>query len=154
MNLREELNSVLSALRASRIDYAICGGMALAIHGYPRFTQDLDLLIQEEDLEKVREAVAPLGFLMDTGWLTFGAGTETEMRLYRLLKVEGASHLVLDLICVSPILEDAWSSRVEYELGAERITVVSREGLIAMKRISGRDQDMLDIRKLEGADDE
>ncbi len=84
MNLREELDAVLAAIRDCGIDYAICGGMALAVHGHPRFTEDLDLLIQEEDLDQVKAAVAPLGFQIETGWLTFGVGTESETRLYRL----------------------------------------------------------------------
>ncbi|HEY0709365.1 MAG TPA: hypothetical protein VGG33_21325 [Polyangia bacterium] len=41
MNFFDELQAVLGALEASGIDYALCGGVALAIHGAPRATQGL-----------------------------------------------------------------------------------------------------------------
>lgn len=37
MNLKDELDSLIDALRSAGIDYAVCGGMAMAIHGHPRF---------------------------------------------------------------------------------------------------------------------
>ena len=45
MDLRKELNQLVETLHQEEIPYALCGGMALAVHGHPRFTQDLDLLI-------------------------------------------------------------------------------------------------------------
>ena len=72
MNLRQELDDVIDALTTGAIEYAVCGGMALAVHGHPRFTEDLDLLIRSSDLERVKDAVANLGFVIDTGWLRSG----------------------------------------------------------------------------------
>lgn len=45
MNLRDEFLGVLDALTGAGLDHAVCGGFAVAIHGYPRLTQDIDLLI-------------------------------------------------------------------------------------------------------------
>lgn len=50
MNLKDELLLITNTLSAARIDYALCGGVAVAVHGYPRATRDIDLLIREEDL--------------------------------------------------------------------------------------------------------
>jgi hypothetical protein len=44
MDLYDELRSLVAALDRQHVDYAICGGIALALHGYPRFTKDIDLL--------------------------------------------------------------------------------------------------------------
>jgi hypothetical protein len=50
VDLQEELVSLVSALDAGTVDYALIGGMAVAVWGAPRFTQHIDLLIQRADL--------------------------------------------------------------------------------------------------------
>jgi hypothetical protein len=52
MNLKDELVQVIEALGSSAIPYALCGGIAVVIHGYPRLTKDIDLLIRDEDLAR------------------------------------------------------------------------------------------------------
>ena len=47
-----------------------------------------------------------------------------------------------------------WDSIASFELESQIVSVVSRDGLITMKEISGRDQDLVDIRKLRGDDDD
>lgn len=56
-NLIKELDEVATALDANGIEYAVCGGLALTIHGFPRATFDLDVLIRAENLEKAFQAV-------------------------------------------------------------------------------------------------
>jgi hypothetical protein len=43
MNIKTELLSILEALDAADTSYALCGGLALAVHGHPRFTKDIEL---------------------------------------------------------------------------------------------------------------
>ena len=54
-DLFRELTSLLSALDEEGIDYALCGGLAMAVHGYPRATVDIDLLILAKDAESRKE---------------------------------------------------------------------------------------------------
>lgn len=154
MNLKDELFAVLDALDTGDIPYALCGGMALAVHGHPRFTKDIDLLIQEQDLPRLEAAVAPLGFDLPSGWIVFGRGTAEEQRLYRIVKVDGREHLALDLVIVTPAQQPNWDDRRTLFLSDRRIAVVSREGLIRMKRDTGRTQDRADIEKLGESDDD
>ncbi|MEJ7598546.1 MAG: hypothetical protein WKG01_11610 [Kofleriaceae bacterium] len=51
-------------------------------------------------------------------------------------------------------LERVWATRIVLAAGARRVSVVSRDGLVTMKRIAGRPQDLADLAKLEGLDDE
>ncbi len=53
-----EFLAVVDTLNDACIDYAVCGGIGLAIHGHPRFTRDIDFLIQAESWNKVRESLA------------------------------------------------------------------------------------------------
>lgn len=151
MNLKTELLAVLDALDANGIEYALCGGLALAVHGHPRFTKDIDLLLPEEYLPRLEATVRPLGFELSSGWIVFGRGTAEEQRIYRIVKVQDAEHLVLDLLIVTPIQQVNWDSRVTMDLLGRRLVVVSREGLVRMKRGTGRTQDLADVEKLEGA---
>jgi hypothetical protein len=149
MDLREELNQLIESLHQEHIPYALCGGMALAVHGHPRFTQDLDLLIQESDLELLIEVAERLGYQDISGWLRFNTGTDRETKPYRLLKPLGTENLMLDLICVTSQFEGVWQSRTQFDIASTRMTVVSRDGLRKMKQISNRAQDLVDLEKLD-----
>ena len=50
--LLDELSQIISALEDSGIEHAVCGGLALTIHGFPRATFEIDILIRHESLEK------------------------------------------------------------------------------------------------------
>jgi hypothetical protein len=50
-----ELKRIINSLNENNVEYAVCGGWAMAIYGVPRATVDIDLLISEESLEKVFE---------------------------------------------------------------------------------------------------
>ena len=60
--LLDELSQLISALDENEIEYALCGGLALTIHGFPRATFDIDILIQPESLEKGYEVAAQFGY--------------------------------------------------------------------------------------------
>jgi hypothetical protein len=138
MDLREELNQLIESLNQEHILYALCEGMALAVHGHPRFTQDLDLLIQESDLQQLIEVAKRLGYRDISGWLRFNTGTDRETKLYRLLKPLGTENLMLDLICVTSQFEDVWQSRTQFDIASIRMTVVSRDGFRNRSRVELR----------------
>src|SRR3954451_21997830 len=62
IDLAEEFEAVISALAEHGIEYAVCGGWAMAIHGLPRATVDIDLLILSDDLEKAWAIARELGY--------------------------------------------------------------------------------------------
>jgi hypothetical protein len=58
----QTLQHLTQSLEREGIDYAIVGGMALVLHGYTRATQDVDVLLTQEGLERFREALVGRGF--------------------------------------------------------------------------------------------
>ena len=60
--LLQELLDLTSDLEKNGIEYAVCGGLALTVHGFPRATFDIDVLIQPESLEKAYQVAAQKGF--------------------------------------------------------------------------------------------
>jgi len=153
VDLTAELAAIIDALDAAGIPYALCGGLAVAIYGYPRFTRDIDLLVREESLQQLLKKVDRLGFNLEGGRLPMGAGEKHPLDIVRISKAQGRDLLTLDLILVSVPLEPVWASKVRVPWKSRNLWVVSKDGLITMKRIAGRRQDLLDIENLEAADD-
>ena len=148
MNIQQELFLVIDGLRQARIDYALCGGLAVVVHGFPRLTQDIDLLIREQDLDQARITLRSVGYSVETGILSFEAGTPNEVRLFRVTKVEGSDNMTLDLVLDTPHLQAVWQDRERHLIEDRLLQVVSREGLATMKRMAGRPQDLADLSQL------
>jgi hypothetical protein len=142
MNLFAELKNLLSRLDSTGIDYALCGGLAMAVYSYPRSTLDIDLLIEASNLESVQKIAVDLGFQLDAGLIPLSGG---DIQLYRNTKFDNESRipLALDLILVTEPIRTVWKARKRMEWDAGILTVVSAEGLITLKsmRNSGQDQD-------------
>ena len=152
MNLYEELVELVKVLEDFGLDYALCGGVALAFHGHPRFTKDIDLLVREEDLEKV--PAASCGFTVEGGRVPIRPGKPDEPIIHRVSKISGSEILTLDLMLVNPGLEGVWNGRGVFEWKGRQVRAVSRDGLAQMKRLAGRKQDLADIEQLEAHEDE
>jgi len=144
VDLYDEFRALIEGLNRSHVDYAVCGGIALAVHGHARFTFDIDLLIRPEDLQPTIDVARGCGFLDESGKIPLGTSVA-----YRIVKVAGADHLVLDLILVDPSLQIVWETRTDYQWQNLVLRVVSAAGLATMKRQSGRAQDSLDLKMLD-----
>lgn len=153
MNLVDELHAVARALHEANIPYAVCGGVAVTIHGATRTTKDIDLLVLRADLPRVLDAVRPLGFAYAALPMTFEAGTPRERSVQRISKLEAGEHLMLDVIVAEGALAGMLEGSVVLELPAGPLSVVAREKLLAMKRLAGRPQDLADLQKLETPDE-
>jgi hypothetical protein len=148
VNLVDELHSVARALRDASVPYAICGGIAVTIHGATRTTKDIDLLVEPADVPRILEVVRPLGYRFAALPMTFEAGTARERHVQRVTKVDGGAHLILDLILADAAFSGWLDGRREVELPEGPLSVVSRDTLLRMKRFAGRPQDIADIEAL------
>lgn len=155
MELLNELLELTDEFRQQEVPYAICGGLAMAVHGVPRATQDIDLLIPEDYLTRALEVAKTRGFWLPAGPMPLKARTPLATSAHRVSKAMGSYLIPLDLILVSPSLQQVWDGRLEGKIGDRHLTVVSRDGLIEMKRIAGRHRDLDDIERLtESSNDE
>lgn len=148
MDLIVEFASIIDALSNANIEYAICGGFAVNIHGHVRATRDVDLLIREESVDLALRAVADIGFTLSSGRIPFGFATAEHREIVRVSKVESQQLLTLDLMIVTPVFEEVWRDRTSTDWNGRRIAVVSRAGLWRMKKLAGRAQDLADIEQL------
>jgi len=153
MDLYAELMSIVDCLESNAIDYAICGGLAVALHGYPRFTGDIDIMVLPGDLQRLKESLKTIDYTIAAGPFPFDSGTPKAREVHRISKIDGSDVFTLDILVVNRMLDDAWKTREIFGLEGRKLRVVSRPGLAAMKRLAGRDRDLLDIKMLEGGGD-
>ena len=148
LDLLEELKNVIARIDDVGVPYALCGGLAMAVHGYPRATVDIDLVVMTDDLPRVESAVRPLGFVIAAQPMTFHGGA---VEIRRVSKVhESGRILSLDLLLVTSTIQAVWAEREAMEWDFGKITVVSRDGLIFLKSLRGSGLDQDDIKRLRG----
>jgi hypothetical protein len=153
MDIVAELGEITDRLDREGIDYALCGGLAMAIYALPRATLDIDLLIQVDSLAAAQQALEGIGYFVGTAAMFFHGG---KVRIARLCKVDAETReaLMLDLLLVTRETAAAWEGRRAIEWEGRTLKVVSPEGLILLKsfRRSGTDED--DIAHLKSLIDE
>jgi len=145
--LVDELSQLISALDENEIEYAVCGGLALAIHGFARATLDIDILIQPESLEKAYKVGAENGFDIRGLDISF---KERAVEIRRVSKIDDDGEVLsLDLLLVTPQVEDVWESKEILLWQNRNLWIVSQTGLIKMKKLAGRAKDLIDIDRIE-----
>jgi len=154
MDLVEELAQIVSRLREGKVEFALCGGLAMAVYAFPRATLDIDIMIQPAALRRAKQVASELGFSHDSGLMRFQKGA---IQIHRLCKIaqESGETLVLDLVLATPQMKEVWKSRRKVRWDRGIMPVVSPEGLIRMKsmRNSGQDRDDIEhLRKLSRED--
>lgn len=147
--LLNEFARLIAEFDRSQVPYAVCGGWALTIHGAPRATIDIDLMVTPDDLDKAWRIAKELGYNIEERALDFREGG---IQIRRLSKVdpETKALITVDFLLETEATRQIWQTResVNWEPRGQ-ISVVSREGLIQLKRLSGRGQDLVDIERLE-----
>jgi len=116
----------------------------MAVYDHPRATIDIDVLIPPEAFESIPEIARELGYSIRGLDMSFADGA---IEIRRVSKIHSTSGhvLSLDLLLVTPAIRDVWESRVEADVEGAKLSVVSRQGLIALKKLRGSGRDLDDI---------
>ncbi len=146
MELAPDFDEFLGSLTAHGVEFVIVGAYALAFHGAPRFTGDLDILIHptSENAGRLLVAVAAFGFPVAA--LTPEAIAD-ERRMLEMGVPPVQIHVMSAISGVD--WDDAWSDSVEGPLGRHTVRFLGRDTFIRNKRAAGRAKDLADIDALE-----
>jgi len=147
LDLVEELRSLVRSLDEHGLEYALCGGMAMGVHGVARATVDIDLLILSVSLPEVFDIAKTLGYNIRGKDLSFANGA-VEIRRVSKIDSEDGQLLSLDLLLATPDIRDVWETREIVEWEGGNLSVVSVSGLIALKQLRRTYQDLADIEAL------
>jgi hypothetical protein len=150
MPLPEDWRAFIESLNSNGVEYLVVGAVALAHHGLPRYTGDLDVLVRNspENAKRLESALAEFGFA------ALGLKAADFLDSYRVVQLgvpPGRIDLLTSLTGVS--FDQAWAGRVETVLEKIRVNFIGREALILNKRMTGRAKDKADLEAL-GADEQ
>lgn len=145
MEFDRDFSEFLACCDAREVRYLVVGGYALAVHGHPRFTKDLDvwLWLDPGNADRVVQALEDFGF----GSLGLTAADfEAEDAVVQL----GRAPLRIDLLTSIDGVDFAycWPDRMLLTVGERTVPFLSRRDLLANKRASGRLQDQADVEAL------
>ncbi len=145
IDIVKEAVAISKLLAASGIKWPCVGAQAVGIYGYIRATEDVDIVISPDDLEKLDLLLKEKGFIIHKDSIDFKDG----FKLFRRVKIVGSEYFVLDILIPSDNFSQLLENRLEGLIEDATVYVISKQDLVSMKRISGRDQDMVDIAELE-----
>ncbi len=140
---------MLSALCASRADFLIVGAHAVAAHGRPRATGDLDLWVRPTaaNAERVMAALAAFGAPL------FGITLDELSEPGIVLQIGVVPCRIDILTMISGVsFDDAWAGRVELQIEGLSVACIGKADLLANKRAAGRPKDLADVAALETDD--
>jgi hypothetical protein len=146
--LNEDFTDLLQALISEKAKFIIVGAFALAAHGVPRTTGDLDLWIETtpENTDKIWKAL--LNFGAPTGVLGI---SKQDLATPNLVVQLGLPPRRIDLLTeISGVsFEEAWPARMLKTIDGLELPFIARDLLIKNKRATGRPKDLLDVSILE-----
>ena len=145
MELQTDFKELLELFNAHGVDYLIVGGYALAFHGAPRYTGDIDLLVEPvpENARRVIAALTEFGF----GSLGLSAADlEQPEQVIQLGMPPVRIDIITSMTGVS--WADAWEGKESGQYGGLPVYYLGRDQLLTNKRATGRNKDLADIEAL------
>jgi predicted nucleotidyltransferase len=145
MTLDKDFEDFVSLLNKHAVDYMVVGGYALAFHGKPRHTGDLDIWIDisVENSEKMVKVISEFGMasigLTKTDFLQKGIITQIgypPLRIDILNEIDGV------------IFKEAYPNKSMIDVDGLAVNYIGLNDLITNKQASGRHQDITDVKEL------
>ena len=146
MRVEKDFKEFIELLNRNKARYLIIGGYAFSFYAEPRFTKDIDILIEQsrENAKKILNCIKDFGFseldLTEKDFLESNQVIQLGMaplRIDILTSIEGMD------------FQKLWENHVVGNYGNTDVNFISKKDLILSKRKSGRKQDLADIEKLE-----
>jgi predicted nucleotidyltransferase len=146
MNLEQDFEDFVDLLNKHHVNYLIVGGYALAFHGKPRHTGDLDIWIEisNDNAEKMCLVIAEFGMaslgMEKYDFLKKGAITQIgypPLRIDILNEIDGVE------------FKDAYGHKLIIDIDGLTINYIGLDDLIKNKTVSGRSQDIADVNALK-----
>ncbi|MEO8603249.1 MAG: nucleotidyltransferase [bacterium] len=143
--LQTDLREFIALLNSRAVEYLIVGGHAVAFHGHPRFTGDIDFFVRTtaENAQRLLSVLNAFGF-GDVG--ITAADLLTPDKVIQLGRPPNRIDMLTSISGVD--FESAWSARVEAALDGQRVCFLGWNDLLRNKNAADRPQDRADVEKL------
>jgi hypothetical protein len=149
MPLPNEWRAFIKSLNSNGVEYVVVGPVALAHHGCPRYTGDLDVLVRnsEENARRLEAALA------DFGVASLGLKASDFVNSYQVVQIGLPPNRIDVLTSLTGVsFEEAWAGRVQVTVTDVPVSFIGRDSLILNKRRTGRLQDKADLEALGARD--
>jgi hypothetical protein len=147
--MNPDFADILSALSAAGVEFLIVGAHALAAHGVPRATGDLDIWVRPTSDNAARTLRALAAFGAPLADLSVEDLTKADT-VFQIGLPPARIDILSGITGVS--FADAWNRRVTVQLAEGEIAVLSKADFIANKKAVGRPKDLADMALLDEAD--
>lgn len=144
--LSKDFKEFIELLNVHSVRYLVVGGYAVAFHGYPRYTKDLDVWIElsTKNAENVINALEEFGFG------SLGLKTEDFLESNQIIQLGYPPNRIDILTTLKEInFEDCFKAKIEIEIQGIKINFIDLENLKKNKLATGRPQDLADAENLE-----
>jgi predicted nucleotidyltransferase len=138
------LREVFSSFQKYKVKYLVIGGIAAVLHGVPRATFDLDILI-EANPENARRL---LDAMLDANLGTAALISESDLLDHEITVFQDRVRIDVQISTPGIQFKSAWENRETIDYQGVELNVVSREDLISSKKAAGRPVDLEDVRLL------
>lgn len=143
--MKDDWLDLLAALLGAEVRFLVVGAHALAVHGVPRGTQDLDIWIEPtaENADRVWQALAGFGAPVDSLEIS-----RQDLTLPDVVVQLGVPPLRIDLVTGLsgvPDFDTAWHGRIEQRVRDTVVPFLGRAEMVATKRATGRPKDLADL---------
>lgn len=146
MKLAKDVREFVALLNSHGVEFVIVGGHAVAFHGYPRYTGDIDLLVRPsaDNAQRIVSALEAFGF-GDLGI------TANDLECAGKVVQLGVAPNRIDLVTAITGVEfdTAWTTRESALLDDIQVNMLGRDALLANKRATDRAKDRADVAALE-----
>jgi hypothetical protein len=145
METQPDFRELLALFNAHHVEYLIVGGYALAFHGAPRFTGDLDIFVHPvaANAQRILTALAAFGFA------SVGLTPSDFERPDQVVQL-GVPPVRIDLITsiTGVAWDEAWAGKVTGSYGDIPVYYIGRTQFVTNKRATGRTKDVADLEML------
>lgn len=150
--MNEDFRDLLAELLATGTRFLVVGAHAMAVHGVPRATGDLDVWIAADPANADRVWTALLRFGAPVA--AMGVGRDDLTRPDQVVQIGLPPRRIDILTSITGVgFDEAWSGRVTHDLGGLPVPFLGRAELVRNKRATGRTKDRADLEALGEADE-
>ena len=145
MQLDLDFREFVERFIANDVRFLLVGGYAVAAHGLPRYTGDLDawVWVGSENASRVIRSLEAFGFA------GLGLTEDDFSQPDRVVQLGDPPYRIDILTSIEGVeFDQAWSRRVVLDLDGVLVPFIGRDDLIANKRVAGRPQDIADVERL------
>jgi hypothetical protein len=145
--LSQDFKEFIQSLNDNDVRYLVVGGYAVALHGYPRYTKDIDIWIDSSQ----DNAVKLLYALEQFGFGSVGLKVDDFLEADQIIQLGYPPNRIDLLTSLAGVcFEECYGSKIEVTIEDVAVSFIDIDNLKKNKRVSGRLQDLADVENLGG----